>query len=118
MINSMTYARGYLEWGIAYTFPWKKQSTLRFNLNSPNFKDERNYWKFYVGNISHEEVDIQIYRAAGRKAWKDWHNFLFGKKGLYKKVPKRVSTRRALGYDGYISDFALNAIAKRYRRRR
>lgn len=113
LITSLGYERGYLEWGVAYLFPWKGQTKLRFNLNSPSYKDFRRHWRFYIGDISHEEIDCQIFRLAGRKAWKGWHEVQMG---TMARVPKRIPIESILSYNGFLTDYAIRKTKKRRRR--
>lgn len=111
MITSLGYGRGYLEWGFAYCFPWKHQTRLRFNLNSPSFKEERHHFRHYVGTISHEEVDYAIYLAAGRKAWRGWHDLI----GVtLNRVPKRIP--KPFSYTGFLTEKALSNLKPKPRK--
>jgi hypothetical protein len=114
-ITSLGYERGYLEWGIAYLFPWKGQTKLRFNLNNPSFREDRKHYRHYIGNISHEEIDCLIYEFSGKEGWKGWHNLMMG---YVRRVPKRIE--HPFSYNGFLTENALLHLKPKrlYRHRR
>jgi len=118
MITSLGFGRGYLEWGFAYLFPWKGQSKLRFNLNSPSFREERKHYRHYIGTISHEEMDYAIYLIGGRRAWRGWHEVMMG---YVRRVPKRIPSNKIFAYNGFLTERALSNLKpkpRKLRRRR